>query len=581
MAAGAGHWPKPPRKGEPRGHMRRQPTPQGARSAERKARNDGIIKRYGPRLVRCLAGCTAVLALGSLVVRAESLGPVPAAKIPEIAVGRTAHGRDWSLRQTPVVEVVKRVRGAVVNIHSERTAQGARTDEFFALTPSQSRVNGMGTGVIIDPRGYILTNQHVVDDVHTLRVRLHDGTTAPARVLARDSECDLALLKIEPRAPLPVIPLGTSSDLLVGETVIAIGNAYGYEHTVTVGVVSATGRDVTLNKEVSYKALIQTDASINPGNSGGPLLNVFGELVGLNVAIRAGAQGIGFAIPVDNVVRVAAGLIAQAGSGLSRARSAAAYLSQPLGARAATGLTVRDEVLPRQTGDAAVALDPPRLDTTPARPRGSASLPGDDTPPRRLVVEAVETDSPAHRAGIRPGDVLVQAGDVLCASSLDLERALLDDQGNLRGGERLPLRLWRQGSERRLDLVLEARSRTPTASEVPASTDRAPTGALGGPADQVWRRLGLRLIAISAEAVSRTHPQLRGGLLVTEVREGSLAERAGIQRNDILVGMHLWEMLTLDNVLFVLNHNDLATFQPLRFYVLRGGQVHRGHFPAD
>src|SRR5262249_29825556 len=155
------------------------------------------------------------------------------------------------------------------------------------------------TGILIDPRGYIVTNQHVVDEVSLIRVRLNDGTTHSARVVAREFEADLALLKVDVGRSLPIMPLGTANDLMVGETVIAIGNAYGYEHTVSVGVVSAIKRDVTLNKEVSYKSLIQTDASINPGNSGGPLLNVNGELVGVNVAIRAGAQGIGFAIPVD------------------------------------------------------------------------------------------------------------------------------------------------------------------------------------------------------------------------------------------------------------------------------------------
>src|SRR5207253_11082349 len=143
---------------------------------------------------------------------------------------------------------------------------------------------------------YIVTNQHVVEDVNVIRIRLSDGTSQNAAVIARSQEADLALLKIDTAGPLPTVPLGTASDLMVGETVVAIGNAYGYEHTVTVGVVSAVSRDVTLNKEVSYKALIQTDASINPGNSGGPLLNIRGELVGVNVAIRAGAQGIGFAI---------------------------------------------------------------------------------------------------------------------------------------------------------------------------------------------------------------------------------------------------------------------------------------------
>src|SRR5438309_2232235 len=122
-------------------------------------------------------------------------------------------------------------------------------------------------------------------------------------------DSDLALLKIDVARPLPTMPLGTSSDLMVGETVIAIGNAYGYEHTVTVGVISALKRDVTLNKEISYKQLIQTDAAINPGNSGGPLLNVNGELIGVNVAIRAGAQGIGFAIPVDSMLRVVADML--------------------------------------------------------------------------------------------------------------------------------------------------------------------------------------------------------------------------------------------------------------------------------
>ncbi|HZT83156.1 MAG TPA: trypsin-like peptidase domain-containing protein, partial [Gemmataceae bacterium] len=217
--------------------------------------------------------------------------------------------RFYHPRRTPVVAVVQRVKGCVVNIHSERTAQGPANEELFALAPSQNRINGMGTGIVIDHRGYIITNQHVVEDVSVIRVRLGDKTTASARVVARDAESDLALLKIDVGRPLPVMPLGTASDLLVGETVVAVGNAYGYEDTVTVGVVSATKRDVTLNKEVSYKSLIQTDASINPGNSGGPLLNIRGELVGVNVAIRAGAQGIGFAIPVDTMVRVAADML--------------------------------------------------------------------------------------------------------------------------------------------------------------------------------------------------------------------------------------------------------------------------------
>src|SRR5262249_49701982 len=154
-------------------------------------------------------------------------------------------------------------------------------DELYTLNAAPSRVNGMGTGIVIDPRGYIITNHHVVDDVQVLRARLADGSTYPARVVARDHENDLPRLKIEPKRPPATPPTGTAGDLMIGETVLAVGNAFGYEHTVTQGIVSALKRDVTLNKEMAYKSLIQTDTPINPGNSGGPLINLQGELVGV------------------------------------------------------------------------------------------------------------------------------------------------------------------------------------------------------------------------------------------------------------------------------------------------------------
>jgi serine protease Do len=517
-----------------------------------------------------------LLAFGLLPLHSEeALGPPPVATTrprtdAPAFVGSIPLGRGWNLRQTPVVEVIKRVRDSVVNIHSERTAQGTRTEEFFALTPSQHRVNGMGTGIIIDPRGYIITNHHVVEDVHTLRVRLNDGTSYPARVLCRDSEADLALLKVEPTQPLATVPLGTSSDLMVGETVIAVGNAYGYEHTVTVGVVSAVARDVTLNKDISYKALIQTDASINPGNSGGPLLNVYGELVGVNVAIRAGAQGIGFALPVDTVTRVSAALLAQASTGVGGDLAPArrerhlgvndAYsvgLGRLVGGRGTTGMVVRDDVRPH--GDNPLAA--------------GAEL----EPVRKAVVDTVEPDSPAARAGVRAGDILLQLGDIPCVAALDFERALLDDQGRGRGSERVPMRLRRNGRDLHVEVALEARE--PVTAE-PVVNDR-PALPAGSATEVIWRRVGVRVQAVGADNVSASHPQLRGGLIVLEVREGSAADRGGIRRGDILVGLHQWEMLTLDNILYVLNHPDLATFQPVKFFILRGDQVNRGLLPVD
>jgi serine protease Do len=375
----------------------------------------------------------------------------------------------------------------------------------------------MGTGIIIDARGYIITNQHVVEDVGVIRVRLSDGTATSARILARDNESDLALLKIDVDRPLPVMPLGTASDLMVGETVIAIGNAYGYEHTVTVGIVSAVKRDVTLNKEMSYKALIQTDASINPGNSGGPLVNVNGDLVGVNVAIRAGAQGIGFAIPVDTMIRVSTEMLS------ARRRSGTWH-----------GLIGRDRIEAGSEGD---GHDEVR------------------SPQRSLVVDRLEANSPALKCGLQRGDVLVSVGSQPVTCTLDLERALLDT----RPGETVPVVVRRQDAEQRFDLVLQGADRSlPTAN------------------DLAWRRLGLRMQAVSSELVSRTNKQLHGGLAVVEVNPAGPAAKAGIQRDDILVGLHQWEMLSLDNVSFVLGHPDLASFSPLRFYIIRSGQVHRG-----
>ncbi len=411
-------------------------------------------------------------------------------------------------RRTPVVDLVQRVRGAVVNIHSERLAMGAMPEELFALAPSQNRINGMGTGIIIDPQGYIITNHHVVEDVNVIRVRLADGSTSNARVLARDAASDLALLKIDVNKPLPVMPMGTASDLMVGETVVAIGNAYGYDHTVTVGVVSATRRDVSLNKEISYKGLIQTDASINPGNSGGPLLNIKGELIGVNVAIRAGAQGIGFAIPVDSMLQVAADMMS---------------IQKRLNLR--HGLVCRDQL----TTDNQVVR-------------------------REVVVDQVEKEGPAARAGLQPGDVIVRAGASPVKSRLDLERLM----GEAKVGTRVPLEVVRAGKEQRVELTLEDANRGGAGAEV------------------VWRKTGLRVDRAPMELVSRTNSQLHGGLLITEVRPESAAARAGLQKGDVLVGLHQWEMLNQENINFVLSHPDLSSFNPLRFYIIRGGQVHRG-----
>ncbi|HEY1191291.1 MAG TPA: trypsin-like peptidase domain-containing protein [Gemmata sp.] len=435
----------------------------------------------------------------------------PALSEPPAAVSAGERAANPPRRRDHVVDVYDRLKASVVNIHSERTVN-APADDPFARQPVQpQRVNGMGTGIVLDPRGYILTNFHVVDDVSSLRVRLHDGTGYSARIIATDKEADLALIKVEPARPLPVIGLGTSSDLMVGESVIAIGNAFGYEHSVTEGRVSYKGRDVSLNKDMGYKGLIQTSAPINPGNSGGPLLNILGEVVGVNVAIRAGAQNIGFSLAVDAVIPRAADLIS---------------VRRRLGIR--HGLTLRDHVARRTTESASQ---------------------------RSVTVEHVEANSPAAAAGFKPGDVLDQIDDIAVVSSIDFERGLIDRPA----GTKVPVKVKRLGVPTELEISLQAAPRVPL-----------------GAADAVWKKLGLKVGPVGAETVAKANPQLRGGLLVTDVAAGSVAATAGIQKGDVLVGLHLWETLNIDNVTFVLNHKDLATFLPLKYFVAREGKLKDG-----
>ena len=218
----------------------------------------------------------------------------------------SAQATDPSARVSPVVRAIQRAEAAVVSIQGNKVVATASASG----TGSKQEVNGMGTGVIIDRRGYIITNLHVVEDVGRIEVTLSDGSTAIAKLLNYDPETDLALIKIPAVKELPTIQFGTSSDLMRGETVVAIGNPFGYQNTVTQGIISALHRDIPVNGTQEYKDLIQTNADINPGNSGGPLLNLDGDVIGINVAVRVGAQGIGFAIPIDSALEVMANLVA-------------------------------------------------------------------------------------------------------------------------------------------------------------------------------------------------------------------------------------------------------------------------------
>lgn len=210
-----------------------------------------------------------------------------------------------SVRRTAVVAAVDRQSPSVVAIFTEeRPRQNPFAGMFGVPDPEElfdrPRANAvsLGSGVIVDPRGYVVTNEHVVAGAARIRVQLADGRELPAQLVGADAAFDLAVLKVESRGPLPTATLGTARDLMPGETVIAIGNPFGLAHTVTTGVISALHRVVKTPQRI-YEDFIQTDAAINPGNSGGPLLNLTGELIGINTAVHRGGPGIGFAIPID------------------------------------------------------------------------------------------------------------------------------------------------------------------------------------------------------------------------------------------------------------------------------------------
>lgn len=188
-------------------------------------------------------------------------------------------------RRNPVVIAVQKTRNSIVSIRVPRA--GTR--------------DMVGTGVIVDERGFVVTNRHVIGNARSMKVQLCDGTSLEAEVHVHETALDLAILKLQSSKKLPALPLGPVSDLMIGESVIAIGHPFGYNNTVSTGIISALGREITMPTGDVLTGLIQTDASINPGNSGGPLLNINGELIGINVALREGAQGIAFAINADTV----------------------------------------------------------------------------------------------------------------------------------------------------------------------------------------------------------------------------------------------------------------------------------------
>ena len=268
-----------------------------------------------PVTVCGLAAALVVTIWSAMAGRSAAADPAASAPASaSAAIDSLAAPTGINLRRTVTVQVVQQTKDAVVNISAKKLV--TRINGFWQFDGQLAQVpaNSLGSGFIVHRDGYVVTNNHVIDQARQISVELADGRTLPADVVGADPDADLAVLRIHSPKPLPTLAMGDSSDLMIGEPVIAVGNPLGLSHSVSTGIVSALHRDINPTSETqqeqqqsvhgegaALRDLIQTDAAINPGNSGGPLLNAYAAVIGINTAIRPDAQNIGFAIPIDRL----------------------------------------------------------------------------------------------------------------------------------------------------------------------------------------------------------------------------------------------------------------------------------------
>jgi serine protease Do len=418
---------------------------------------------------------------------AATLPPMPAATVTAPANG----GQGVVVPDFPTI--TKRYGPAVVNISVSGTRKADAIDPEEALDPfelfkrfqqgqghrgnaqREVPVRGMGSGFIVGADGIIMTNAHVVEDASEVTVKLTDRREYRAKVLGSDPKTDIAILKIDARN-LPVVTLGSTKNLEVGEWVLAIGSPFGFDNTVTAGVVSAKGRSLPDDSAVPF---IQTDVAVNPGNSGGPLFNARGEVVGINSQIYSrsgGYQGVSFAIPVDVAIRVKDQIVAH--GKVEHAR---------------LGVTVQEV---NQTLADSFHLQ---------RPEGA-------------LVASVEKGSPAEKAGLQPGDVIHVANGQPVVASGDLPAIV----GQSAPGERIQLQVWRGGKD--VNVTAQLVNANDKVAEAPTKQDNA---AAGG-------KLGLALRPLQPD--EKRESGIANGLVVQDV--SGAAARAGVEPGDVILAVN-------------------------------------------
>jgi serine protease Do len=399
--------------------------------------------------------------------------------------------------------LVKRLTPSVVNISTTNTTKfgmtphqspfGERGDDpfeeffnrFFGELPQREfKRKGLGSGFILSDDGFIITNNHVVEKADDIKVILQDGESYKANIIGKDPKTDLALLKIEPRHKLNAVSLGRSNTLEIGDWVVAIGNPFGLGHTVTTGIVSAKGRSLGLG---AYDDFIQTDAAINPGNSGGPLFNLNGDVVGVNTAIIAGGQGIGFAIPVD----MARNVVEQLQNKGKVVRGWLGVLVQQITPEIAESLNL-------------------------SQPEGA-------------LVSDVTPGGPADKAGIRRGDVIVAFDGNKIEDMPDLPKTVATNEP----GTKSKLTFLRNGKEKTVDLTLGE-----LPEEVAVSTSVTN--------NNVERNLGLIVQEINPQIQRRFRLEESKGVIITNVNPGSIGYEAGLMAGDIILEINKQNIENLD-----------------------------------
>jgi serine protease Do len=428
-------------------------------------------------------------------------------------------------------DLVAQVRPAVVSVTNHLKATAAADDEDsegdggpmipglpFGMMPhpQMHAVEARGSGFIIDANGTIVTNNHVVKDAQTVDVTLDDGTTLPAKVIGTDPRTDVAVLRVSAGHPLPFIQLGDSADVRVGQWVVAMGNPFGLEGTVTAGIVSARGRDIGSGP---YDQFIQIDAPINRGNSGGPLFTQDGKVVGINTAILSpsgGSIGIGFAIPSNTVHNVVDQI-------------------------EATGHVTRGFL---------------GVETQPVSPTMAKALGLPDH--NGALVAQVQPDSPAAKAGLRPGDVIRKVGDTAVPSA----RALAVDVAAVKPGQTVPITLTRGGESQTIQVTVGTMPNEQTAD------------ASGDGQSEARGRVGLALAPITPDARQQLNlPDGVSGALIARVQSGSPADKAGLRQGDVIVGVGTESTDSPTAVIKAIRQAEAKKTGAIALRLLRDGQT--------